>query len=121
VKISTVKTWAIGRADATEVKNLLRGIALGVMERDLDSDVKVFKWEDHSALKHVDIDGTVYELGSKFEKTKKGMSKKAEKVTVDLKPKREVLYREITSTRQTYRYGLDPTWVNQVAKDLGRA
>jgi hypothetical protein len=91
------------------------------MERDLDSDVKVFKWEDHSALKLVSIDGTVYELGSKFEKTKKGMSKRAEKITVDLKPKREVVYRELTVARPTYGYALDPTWVNQVAKDLGRA
>jgi hypothetical protein len=91
------------------------------MERDLDSDVEVFNWEDHSALKHVNIDGTVFELGLKLGKTKKGMPKKVEKFTVDLKPKREMVYREITPARQTYGYALDPAWTNQVAKDLGRA
>ncbi|CAJ0551309.1 Ff.00g112390.m01.CDS01 [Fusarium sp. VM40] len=121
VNISTVKTWAIDRANATESKSLLRGIALGVMERDLDSDVEVFNWEDHSALKLVNIDGTLFELGLKLGKTKKALPKKVGKFTVDLKPKREMLYRETTPARQTYRYALDPAWTNQVARDLGRA
>ncbi|KAM0219276.1 hypothetical protein ACHAQD_006492 [Fusarium lateritium] len=121
VKIETVKTWAIGRANPTEVKSFLSGITHGVMERDLDNDVKAFKWEDHSALRYVTIDRVAYELGSKFEKAKKGTARKAEKFTVNSKPKREVLYREITVARPAQIYALDPTWVNQVAKDLGRA
>ncbi|KAM0226694.1 hypothetical protein ACHAP5_012338 [Fusarium lateritium] len=121
VKIETVKTWAIGRASPTEIQSFLSGIAHGVMERDLDSDVKSFKWEDHTALRYVTIDRTLYELGSKFEKAKKGTARKAEKFTVNSKPKREVLYREITVARPAQIYALDPTWVNQVAKDLGRA
>ncbi|KAM0354393.1 hypothetical protein ACHAPU_001437 [Fusarium lateritium] len=118
ITIITVRSWTTPEENHEESKKFVSNIAHGVLERDLSSDVKVFKWEDHSAIKQVRVDYIVWELGSKFGKAKRGM-KKANKFTVASKLKREVMYREITDhMRGPMDYGLDPKWMNKVAKDL---
>ncbi|KAF5002480.1 hypothetical protein FGRMN_305 [Fusarium graminum] len=118
ITMITMRAWTTTEECHEQSKKFVTNVAHGVLERDLDSDVKVFKWEDHSAIIHVRVDHIVWELGSKFGKAKKGM-KKANKFTVVSKAKREVMYREVTDhMRKPYDYGLDPTWMNKVARDL---
>ncbi|KAF5664461.1 hypothetical protein FHETE_7052 [Fusarium heterosporum] len=118
ITIITMRAWTTTEECHEQSKEFVTNVAHGVLERNLDSDVKAFKWEEHSTIQHVRIDYIVWELGSKLGKAKKGM-KKANKFTVASKPKREVMYREITDhMRKPMDYGLDPTWMNRVAKDL---
>ncbi|KAF9779120.1 hypothetical protein IL306_002348 [Fusarium sp. DS 682] len=122
----TAVTLITGGTWSSLAENQERGIEFlhlvfdAVMNRDVNSDVGDFRWEEHTKITHVAMDWMIWEIGSKLGKAKRGMKKtKKMSVTVGKQKKREVLYREITDfVRIPLINGLGCKWVDKVESDL---
>ncbi|KAM0410287.1 hypothetical protein ACHAPZ_000882 [Fusarium culmorum] len=98
----------------------LRHLILPILERDSDDKTRDYQWEDHSKFCRLTMGVSIWEVGSKLGKAKKGM-KKAEKISSASNPKRNVMYRDITRSECLWLRGTMnemEEWVDKVAKDL---
>ncbi|KAF5605745.1 hypothetical protein FPANT_1148 [Fusarium pseudoanthophilum] len=95
ITLITGGSWSSLAQNQEKGLELLHSIFDQVLKGDVNNDVGVFKWEDHSKITRVAMDWMTWEIGSTLGKAKKGI-KKAKKMSVAVgKQKREVLYREI--------------------------
>jgi hypothetical protein len=119
--LETIRIHIPGDSKSEEIgPDFIRHLVIPILERDSDISTKDYCWEDHSKINQVIVDVSLWEIGSKFGKAKRGM-KKAEKITAPSNPKRKVLYRDIT--RPTYLWLRDSIericeWADRAAKDL---
>ncbi|WXC42770.1 hypothetical protein QX201_002548 [Fusarium graminearum] len=98
----------------------LRHLTLPILERGSDDKTRDYKWEDHSKFSRLTMGFSVWEVGSKLGKAKKGI-KKAEKISSTSNSKRKVMYRDITHHECRWLRGTMnemEEWVDKVAKDL---
>ncbi|XEU99744.1 hypothetical protein FSHL1_005031 [Fusarium sambucinum] len=106
--------------DEEEGPEFLRQLVLPILNRDSDDNKGDYQWEDHSKFNRLTMGVTVWEVGSKLGKAKKGL-KKAQKIASASNSKRTVMYREITRPLYLWLRGdlnKMEEWVNKIAKNL---
>jgi hypothetical protein len=100
--------------------NILTGIIKGFLSHGGGSNSEKFRWEDHFKLKRVTVAFRIWDIASKFKKTKRRM-RKPQKMKSDPDGRRQVLFRDVRGNipvRIPVAYDFDYRWVDKVAKDL---
>ncbi|CEI66086.1 hypothetical protein FVEN_g4504 [Fusarium venenatum] len=106
--------------DEEEGPEFLRQLVLPILNRDSDDNKGDYQWGEYSKFNRLTMGVSVWEVGSKLGKAKKGI-KKAQKITSASNSKRTVMYRAITRPVYMWLRGdLNEMeeWVNKIAKDL---
>ncbi|GKU07675.1 hypothetical protein FLAG1_07943 [Fusarium langsethiae] len=107
--------------DKEEGHEFLCQLILQILDRDSDDNTRDYRWEDHSKFSRFSAGLSIWEVGSKLGKAKKGI-KKAETIVSISNSKRTVMYRDISQKlylRLTRGSMIRmEEWVNKVSKDL---